>query len=124
MEDPQDLDALLLVEQRPGKDLVDRALIEEAVVQKVSLGVIAFDDHPHEELGGSQEAENHPVAPGKGLGSGNGNPGAGMGRVDLEGPEIDRSRSLGMDRGGKGEGQGDQDSREKAEDGSGHGKTP
>jgi hypothetical protein len=112
------------MKKSPGKDLVDRALIEEAVVQETTVGAVALDDHPHEELGGSQEAENHPVAPGKGFCPGHGNPGAGVGRVDLEGPEIDRSRPLGMDRGGKREGQGDQDSRKKAEDGSGHGKTP
>ena len=123
-EDAQDLDALVLVVKRPGEDLVDRALIEEAMVQQAAMGVIAFHDDPHEEFGGSQEAEDHPVAPGKGFCPGHGDPGAGVGRVDLEGPEVDRSRPLGMDGGGEREGQGDQESRKKTEDLSGHGKAP
>jgi len=70
-EDAQDLDPLFLVEESPGENLVNRALVEEAMMQEISIGIIALDDDPHKKLRGAEKMEDEPPAFFKGGRSGN-----------------------------------------------------
>jgi hypothetical protein len=65
LEDAQNLDPFVPVEQMAGKNLVDRSLVEEAVMKQLAVSVKALDNDSDKEFRGTEKVEDHFPASGK-----------------------------------------------------------